>query len=123
MINYLVDTHVFIWALQNNPKLSSAHRKVIESEQNVYVSIAILWELKIKQSLNKIKLPASIFTHFEKLGYSLLEIKIEHLIALGSLKNFHRDPFDRILIAQAKYENIALLTSDKILKKYQIKTL
>jgi PIN domain nuclease of toxin-antitoxin system len=82
-----------------------------------------LWELRIKESLHKIKLPKAFFSSLEPAGYELLPVAIPHVEALGKLPMHHRDPFDRMLVAQALTENLILVTRDKELLRYPVKNL
>lgn len=119
----LLDTHVAIWAVAASRKLSQATKALIEdAHSDVYVSICSLWEIAIKStpgrsSLAPIPLPDAIML-FENAGFSLLEIKTEHLLQVANLPPIHGDPFDRLLVAQALCEPLRLVTSDKTLVAY-----
>ena len=120
-MNLLLDTHTLIWFLNGDEKLSSEVRTAIENKRNVkFVSIASIWEIAVKLSINKIILPKGI-KHFISLiednGFELLPITIEHLIVISSLEFIHRDPFDRILIAQSINDKLTLVTKDEHIKK------
>lgn len=121
----LLDTHILIWLLEGNQKLSPKVRQVIEDETNsLYISIVSLWEIAIKSSLGKLQLE----TPLEKIvsdfvlptGIRVLPIDIAHLLTLQNLPFHHRDPFDRLLIAQAKSESLTLVSEDHIFHHYQV---
>ena len=115
----LLDTHILLWAISDPDKLSAEHREIIENPDNViFISIATLWELTIKQAIGKIDLPDSFLLDVTHNGYETLKIEVSHLIELKKLPLHHRDPFDRIIIAQALSENCKLLTIDHEILKY-----
>ena len=112
-MNLLLDTHILIWAIQDNPKLPSQIRTLILSADRVAISIASLWECSIKIGLNKLEMDLEkIMGKIESLGFEILPIKPEHLVQLMKLPMIHRDPFDRLLVAQAKTEPLLLQTVD-----------
>ncbi len=126
MKNYLIDTHVLIWSLQNNPKLSDKWKKLLEDEQNIiWVSQVSLFEIDIKQKLGKLPdVKISIEELIKELtlvDFQILTIKNEHINAYHAipLMEEHRDPFDRLLIATAFQEKIPLISADEKFKKYQ----
>lgn len=120
----LLDTHILIWALSDPKKLNPKARGQIESAENLaFVSLASLWELQIKESINKVKLPKNFFESIEPCGFELLPINLSHIQYLRKLPLHHRDPFDRMLIAQANCEGLTLITSDKAISKYKVKIL
>jgi PIN domain nuclease of toxin-antitoxin system len=115
----LIDTHVLLWALRSPEQLTAEARRFLEdSERIVYVSIASLWELSIKVNIGKIKLRDDFFARVQESPYELLPIQIPHLETLKTLPLLHRDPFDRLLLAQAKAEHLTLLTRDRRLLQY-----
>lgn len=123
-MNLLLDTHIFLWALSNTDKLSSETIKLIQNEDNiVFVSVATLWELQIKKSLGKIKLPKLFEESIPQYGYEILNVNLNHVSKLNNLPMIHRDPFDRMLIAQAKAEHLSLVTKDQDILKYNKVTL
>ena len=120
----LLDTHVLIWFLNGDKKLSQKAKKLIEDPNNSkIVSIASIWEIAIKLSLGKFKFKNG-FKNFleliEENGFETLPISFEHTMIVSSLEFLHRDPFDRILIAQSKFENLILITKDENIKQYKI---
>jgi PIN domain nuclease of toxin-antitoxin system len=126
-MKYLLDTHTILWFLNGDPKLSKTARAEIEKPlHSKLISIASVWEIAIKLSLNKLKLSISLhdlIDSFEQNGFELLPITYEHTIIVSSLEWVHRDPFDRILIAQSKSEKLTIITKDQHIKSYKIKTL
>ncbi len=123
----LIDTHTFIWFSENNPQLSLGSRKAIESPDNIrYVSMATFWELAIKLSIGKLKLAqplSTIITEIQNNGFYLLPILPTHILQVESLPFFHRDPFDRILIAQSLSEGFTLVSNETLFDQYSVKRL
>lgn len=120
----LLDTHTLIWGLCEPEKLNDKTKDLLINVHNIiFVSIASLWELQIKKSLNKITLPNDFALQLQKHGYELLNIGHEHISKLNDIPMIHRDPFDRMLIAQSMYENIPLITKDIEIIKYNIQTI
>lgn len=123
-MRYLVDTHILVWWVVGDFQLSKKAIKILlEPSNEVYVSLLSAWELSLKLSTKKLKLYTTIAETFRLSQFKTLPILFEHIIALNTLPVLHKDPFDRLLIAQAKVENLTLITSDLIIKKYPIKTL
>ena len=124
----LLDTHIFLWALTDDVRLSEAQREAYLSEHSeLYLSHASLWEILIKTRLGRLSLPeptmAYVIRQMEKNRVSPLSIQLAHLANLESLPNVHRDPFDRMLIAQARAEKMAILTSDALIRQYDVESL
>jgi PIN domain nuclease of toxin-antitoxin system len=119
---YLIDTHVLIWYLDGNKKLPEKIREIVTYEDNeIAVSVASLWELAIKISNGKFDSKLSlkeIQSHILERQFTLLSISYEHLNTLTLLPYHHGDPFDRLLIAQAITENVAIISIDKHFKSY-----
>lgn len=117
----LLDTHALLWALTNPKELDPGAREMIVSPENlVYTSLSSLWELQIKESIGKLKLPGDFFEILEPSGFELLPILLAHLKTLRRLPLLHRDPFDRILVAQAQSEQLTLVTRDREIMQYQV---
>ncbi|MFD3403497.1 type II toxin-antitoxin system VapC family toxin [Kribbella sp. NPDC058693] len=116
----LLDTHVLIWWLQASPELSDDLRNRIDTELDVYVSAASVWELSIKQAAGKIKLPDDLREWIERGGLSELPISMAHADVAGRLPPIHRDPFDRMLVAQALVERLTLVTRDELIQRYDV---
>jgi len=120
-MNLLLDTHVLLWWLDDHPDLSPRAKSVIADGNNlVFVSAAVIWEIRIKQALGKLEVPANFRKVLDQQGFELLDITVDHAYAVGDLPSHHRDPFDRMLVAQAKLEGLTLVTHDLRLKKYKI---
>jgi PIN domain nuclease of toxin-antitoxin system len=121
----LLDTHTFIW-LDNDPgKLSETVAALCSDKENVlFLSIASVWEMQIKLKLGKLTLPLAldktIAEQRQANGLHLLPIELRHVLALDVLPDHHKDPFDRLLIAQAKAEGLTLITNDPVITKYPV---
>lgn len=114
----LLDTHLLLWALGSPLKLSAETRKLVDTSE-VYVSAASIWEISIKAALGKLKADvAQVLAALQPGGLGLLPITGEHAARVARLPAHHKDPFDRILIAQAVTEPMILLTNDKALEPY-----
>ncbi len=123
----LLDTHSLIWFLNGDENLSEKAKSVIEDPSNSkIVSIASIWEIAIKISLDKFRFPKG-FKYFlemiEDNGFEILPITFEHALELSALEFIHRDPFDRLLVAQCKCDNLVIVTKDDNIKHYKIKTI
>lgn len=121
----LLDTHAFLWFINGDDKLSQRSRALIQEYNNeVLVSIATLWEIAIKISLNKLELlqPFEIIIPKELADneFTLLAIKLEYLVELRKLPFYHRDPFDRLLIAQSLSEKLPLISKDDQFDNYGV---
>jgi len=124
----LLDTHILIWLINGNKNLSQTARQVIEDESNsLHLSIASLWEITIKTSIGKLELGIpleQITTNFSlPSGMEILPIHLPHLLILQALPFHHRDPFDRLLISQAKSESLTLVSEDNMFKQYEVEML
>ncbi len=124
MTKFLLDTHTLIWHLTDSTELSSKAKKTIENPKNqAFVSIVSFWEIAIKINIGKLNLNYSLqelMAESEKLGFEILEIKQAHLLALLNIPLHHRDPFDRILIAQSTVESMTLISKDTNFPLYDI---
>lgn len=121
----LLDTHTFIWFVNDDPSLSKTAKKLIEDSQNQrWLSIASPWEMAIKQSIGKLTLTLPLKQYLNKNlplhMVQLLPIEINHLSRVATLPPNHRDPFDRLIIAQAMTENMTLLSADPAFDQYPI---
>ena len=123
-MNILLDTHVLIWALENNPTLSDVSRNSIINGSNlIFVSSVSVWEIDIKRNLGKFDAPDNLLEEIKSHRFSPLHINFDHAQLAGSLPNIHKDPFDRLLIAQAILEKLTLVTRDELIPKYNVRTL
>jgi PIN domain nuclease of toxin-antitoxin system len=117
----LLDTHIALWAVAGSGRLSHKAKQIILEADEVHVSAATLWEIAIKHGLGRGDMPVSsaqALQAFRDAGYSLLPVKAEHAIRVEELPGIHSDPFDRLLVAQARFEPMTLLTSDERLGEY-----
>jgi PIN domain nuclease of toxin-antitoxin system len=122
-VSLLLDTHVVLWWLTDDGTLADDIKDRIDWEADVYVSPATIWEVAIKQAIGKITEPADLPEQIRDSGFRELPITFAHGIAAGRLPLIHRDPFDRMLIAQAKLEDLTLVTRDADIKRYDIEVL
>lgn len=115
----LLDTHLLLWVVTDSPKLSRAGRVAIESADEVYVSAASLWEIAIKVGLRRLPIDMGrLAATIDVSGFLELYVTAEHAALVAQLPHHHRDPFDRLLIAQAMTEPLVLLTADSQLAQY-----
>jgi PIN domain nuclease of toxin-antitoxin system len=118
LMRILLDTHILLWAMAEPSKLSPKARRMIDRSE-AYVSAASIWEVSIKVALRKLHVnPSDLLAALEPAGFSLLPISGEHAAAVAELPLHHRDPFDRLLVAQAQLEPMRLLSNDDALRAY-----
>ena len=127
-MNYLLDTHTFLWFLEGNSNLSEKARTIIENpENNNFISIASIWEVAVKMSIGKLRLDIKIEdlkTEILRNNFEILPLDFEHIIELSRLEEIHKDPFDRIIISQAVSEKLVILSKDANFSIYKnVKTL
>ena len=123
-MNILLDTHVLIWALENNPTLSDSARESITRARNmVFVSSISIWEIGIKRSLGKLEAPDNLQEEIKLHRFTPLHINYNHAELAGKLPPLHKDPFDRMLVAQAIIEKLTLVTRDDLIGRYDVTTL
>lgn len=123
-MKYLLDTHVILWLATNSPFLSeTVKRAILDNNNEKYVSIVSAWEVAIKLGTQKLQLDgglAEFFRMIDENGFLLLGIEREYLQSVQSLPFFHKDPFDRLLIATAHVENLMLISIDDNIQKYDV---
>lgn len=119
----LLDTHVFVWWRGEPSRLSSEVRSHIATADIVFVSAASAWEAGIKAALGRLTLPDTMEAGVLASGFERLLITFSHAERAASLPPHHRDPFDRMLVAQAQAEGLTLVTHDRLLEPYEIKIL
>ena len=124
-MTYLLDTHALIWFIEGDDQLSAHARRLMEDEVNeLFISVASLWELAIKVSIGKLHLAQSFETLFpsqlETNSIEILSISVDHLKEVSGLPFHHRDPFDRLMIAQAKAEGIPIISVDAAFDAYGV---
>jgi len=115
----LLDTQVYLWALANSPKLTTRVRESIQGAEQVYVSAASIWEACIKIGIGKLDASLDALVRgIEGSGFVELPVLAAHTVHVAALRPIHRDPFDRLLVAQAIVESLRLLTADANLGQY-----
>ncbi|MBI3142001.1 MAG: type II toxin-antitoxin system VapC family toxin [Bacteroidetes bacterium] len=126
-MNYILDTHTIIWFLNGDDKLSIKSKEIIENQDNYkFVSIASVWEIAIKISLDKFKFDKGLKKFLDLIddnGFDLIPISFDHALAVSTLKFIHRDPFDRLIVSQAMVDNLTIITKDEHIVQYDIKSI
>lgn len=122
-MNILLDTHILLWHLADNPKLSLETSALVENPvHQKFLSIVSLWEIEIKRNIGKLEITQPIEMLLPK-EIAILPLKIEHIAHLKNLPFHHKDPFDRIMIAQAIIEGFSVITDDGFFKFYDVPVL
>jgi len=123
-MDVLLDTHILVWAWTGDKRLTPAQKDLLAAKEvRSRVSIVSVWEIAIKSSLGKLELNApleELVASFPEFHLDLLPLRLEHVHSVGTLPFHHRDPIDRMLIAQAKYEGMHLLTADPLFRAYDV---
>jgi len=121
-MNYLLDTHSFIWWLNDSKKLSQRARRIISDSNNrIFVSHASQWEIAIKVAIGRLTFPVEkLETEVVENGFELLALSTQHIMQIANLPLHHRDPFDRLLIAMAQKESLTLLSRDEMFASYDV---
>lgn len=121
----LLDTHLLIWYLEGSESFSKPRRqRIVDANNDIFVSIASLWEISIKVSIGKLKISRSLSDVLQQLAdqtIAILPIKSGHVLQVATLPFHHRDPFDRMIIAQAQVEFLPVMTNDNVFASYGIK--
>jgi len=125
-MKYLLDTHALLWITTNDPKLSKKAKNIyLDAENEILLSIVSIWELAIKSSIGKITfqkdLDDFVDVHIKGNNIEILKIELPHVLRIEKLPFHHRDPFDRLIIAQAIEDNLKILGADNTFDKYKIK--
>lgn len=118
---YLLDTCAFIWYLEDSPRLSDRARTILNAEKDVFLSLTTLWEIAIKKTIKKLELnktTAELQELCESAGITLLSIDAKYFDTIQQLPLIHGDPFDRLIIATAKEEGLAIVTDDEKIRLY-----
>ena len=128
MKSYLLDTHVLLWWAEGNPKISQTHRDLLEDPSVVlWLSVVSAWEASIKEANGKLHLPSPALEFFTEVstryGFKILPVQLSHATGVGCLPPLHSDPFDRLLISQARCESLILLTDDAAIRRYNLNDL
>ena len=121
----LLDTHAFLWWVEGTPAFGRRGKAAVSNPENeILLSVASCWELAIKLSLGKIRLAKSldrfILEQLSLNGFSLLDVQFRHVVRVADLPFRHRDPFDRLIAAQALEDDLALVSSDRVFRKYGV---
>ena len=119
----LLDTHVVLWWLADDPALAAGVKDQLDHDPDVYVSAATIWEVAIKQVIGKLPEPAGLPELIRGSGFAELPISSQHAVTAARLPMIHRDPFDRMLVAQARDENLTLVTRDQRCQRYDVAVL
>jgi PIN domain nuclease of toxin-antitoxin system len=119
-LRLLLDTHILLWWLAENPKLSITARARIAEAEIVCVSAASVWEMAIKVSTGKLRAPNDLEKQLQRHGFVQLSVSVNHALGVATLPRHHTDPFDRMLIAQASFESLTLVTADPQLAAYGV---
>lgn len=119
-MSLLLDTHVVLWWLTDSPELGHDTKQQLDDEPAVYLSSATVWEIAIKQAIGKLIEPDDLPEIVVDAGFRPLSITAEHAVVAGRLPPLHRDPFDRMLIAQARCEGLTLVTRDPQIHRYDV---
>lgn len=127
-MNLLLDTHAFLWFIDGSARLSQRARELIEDQGNAkLVSVASLWEMGLKMSLGRLELAQPfgdlIPRQMELNGFGLLPVRISHIARIISLPFHHRDPFDRMIVAQCVAEGLSVVSLDSVFDKYSVQRL
>jgi PIN domain nuclease of toxin-antitoxin system len=123
-VRLLLDTHTLLWALEGGQRLSQrAREEILKLENEVLVSIASAWEMAIKKSLGKLESPSNLEEVVQDAGFVTRMVTFSDCECLSSLPRHHRDPFDRMLVAQATVDGIPIVTCDEQIAQYRIQTI
>ncbi len=116
----LLDTHVVLWELEGSRTLSPAAQEAIEQATDLLFSVVSFAEIGVKAAIGKLSVPRDLFEHVLQSGVQVLRLDAEHGLAVADLPMHHRDPFDRLLVAQARSENLTIITSDRRIAAYDV---
>lgn len=124
-VRYLIDTHVFLWMAEDDERLSStARERITDPDNDRILSLVSVWEIVMKEDAGKLRLRTSvdrlIRVTCEKARVSLNQMQIEHVLGVRDLPKLHKDPFDRLLISQARQEKLAIISADERLRQYPV---
>jgi PIN domain nuclease of toxin-antitoxin system len=122
-VSYLLDTHVLLWWLVDDDRLATDMKHLIDTDPMVFLSSANVWEIGIKQALGKLSLSVNLTEVLEDSGLRQLPILLVHAAEASSLPPIHRDPFDRMLVGQARCEGLTLISQDDVLQDYDVPVL
>lgn len=124
MSGLLLDTHALLWWRDDHKRIGKlAHEAISEPDYAVLFSAASIWEIAIKHASGKLRIPDNLLDTMESLGFAELWVSSRHALAAGALPPHHRDPFDRMLVAQAQSEGLTLVTNDARIAAYDVPVL
>ena len=124
MARFLLDTHALLWSLTEPRRLSQRAREALEDPRSeVFVSSISGWEIAVKHALGKLKAPDNLEASIKKQGFTPLSLTFHHAEQAGALPPHHGDPFDRMLVAQAQIEELIVVTSDRHISRYDVRTM
>ncbi len=119
---HLIDTHILLWHMTASERLKDLHRDILENAGSLFVSAASIWEIAIKVSIGKLPMPDDLLEQIDQASIRILPIMPEHALAVLQLPFHHRDPFDRMLVAQAQIEDLKIITMNKNILLYDVET-
>ncbi len=120
-LRLLLDTHTLLWTLKEPERLAARSATAIAAEDSrVFVSVVSPWELAIAEARGRLSTPGDLEAHLERNRFELLPVNLRHVDLIRSMAHHHRDPFDRMLIAQAQVEGLTLVTSDREMRRYPV---
>lgn len=123
-MNYLLDTHIILWWLTEPKRINLKATKIISDKaNNIFISSVSLWEMAIKKGLGRLTLPRNIVEILQAEGFQIMPIGHEEALGISDLPQIHQDPFDRMLVMQAKLYNCVLITRDKNIMDYPVITI
>ena len=127
-MRFLLDTHTFLWWVADDPQLSLSAKTIISNPDNeIYFSVVSAWEIIIKVGTGKFSLsePPEVYipSRITSNQFETLTVQMPHILRINGLPNFHKDPFDRLLIAQSLVEDLSLITVDEAIAQYPVKTI
>jgi len=120
----LLDTHIFLWWMADDPTLGRIARSAIAAPENeLFLSVISIWEIGLKKAANRLQAPDNVEEEIKRRGIAALAITVPHVVAAPRLPKIHGDPFDRMLIAQAQIEKLTIITRDRAFAKYDVAVL
>jgi PIN domain nuclease of toxin-antitoxin system len=127
-VKALLDTHVFVWWINDDPRLSTPAREVIASASvDLLFSSASAWEIAVKSALGKLEVRGDLVRfipeQLERNQIRVLPVELDHALGVASLPHYHRDPFDRLLVSQCQLESIPLITGDELIRRYHVEVI
>jgi PIN domain nuclease of toxin-antitoxin system len=122
-VNLLLDSHAALWWISDDPALGPEAVSVIDEAAQVFVSVVTPWELGIKRALGKLQFPVGLSGALVRAGMTMLPIDGEHAERAPGLPMHHRDPFDRMLVAQAQIETLRIVTADDVIRRYDVEVI